>query len=396
MPAARHLLRASLLLAALVGAPTLGCGTQAEQPAAGQPPPAPVRVAEVTSGEIVEQWRFIGDVRSLRSAELALGAGGEVVHIEVREGDRVDLGMLLVEVDKRQASAQLSAAVSSRRESERQLDQARREAERATRLGSTVLASEEIERSQTEVGTLEARRRRLAAEIRAAKAELSDYQLAAPFDGVVSARYVDLGQWVNPGDPVLQLVSVDEVEILVDVLPQLMPHLRVGATATLAPGAGLGEGASREAAAPTSEEGTITAEILGVVPSLDPGTRTLRVRLRPQSTAPWLLPGAPVGVAFPVTLSTSAGEGRLASVLVPRDALVLGAVDIRVLKIVDGLAQPVQVQVEASVGDLALVIGEGLSPGDVVVTRGNERLRPGQTVRVLPDEAPEGGEGAAS
>jgi RND family efflux transporter MFP subunit len=385
-----------------LAAGSLSCTREgSEQARPREQPPASVEVARARAGELVDEWVFVGEVRSLRSAELALGAGGEIVMIEVREGDRVEAGEFLVEIDKRQASAQLSAAVSNRRESERELEQARREAERAAALGAGVLPEQEIEQEAVRAETLEARKRRLAAEIRAAKAQLSDYQLAAPFTGVVAARHADLGQWVNPGETVLELVATDEVEILVDIRPELAPHVRVGTEVELRPAGGI---VGLGSAGPSQAH----AEVLGVVPSLDPATRTLEVRLRPTEPRRWLLPGAPVDVAFPVRyqagqLPGESGdgeveEGRVAeAVIVPRDALVLGAVDTRVILVVDGVAKPVLVEVHAHAGDEALVVGPGLVAGSVVVTRGNERLRPGQPVQPLDPAAAEGaGEGASS
>ncbi|PRP96085.1 efflux RND transporter periplasmic adaptor subunit [Enhygromyxa salina] len=371
-----NLLRALIpTLTLLTAAGVLGCGVDEAPPAKQDQPPAPVEVASARAGQLVDEWVFIGEVRSLRSAQLALGAGGEIVMIEAREGDHVEQGALLVEIDKRQASAQLSAAVSSRRESERELDQARREADRASALGDQILPGEEIERQGARADTLEARKRRLAAEIRAAQAQLSDYQLAAPFAGVVAARYADLGQWLNPGQAVLELVAIDDLEILVDVRPELASHLQVGAEVALRPAGGLlGVGASGAAIG--------AGEVLAVVPSLDRGTRTLKVRVRPSEPRAWLLPGAPVDVGFSVRYEVGAGPSADA-VIVPRDALVLGAVDTRVLVVDDGSAKPIVVEVVATTADEALVRGEGLSVGAVVVTRGNERLRPGQSVRPI-------------
>ncbi|EDM76307.1 efflux transporter, RND family, MFP subunit [Plesiocystis pacifica SIR-1] len=360
-------------------------GAQQAKAGAGERP-APVEVAVAELGSIEEQWTLLGSVRSLRAASLAFGAGGELTFLEVREGDRVELGAVLAEIDEDRARAQLSAAISSRRESERELAQARREAERAAELGEAVLASEVIEREAVRAETLEARKGTLAARIRAAKAELSDYQMLAPFSGVVAARHVDVGQWIDPGQLVLELVDPEAVEVLVDALPRLAGHVRVGGRASLRPAEGL----------PGAEP--VEAEIVGVVPSLDPTTRNFTVRLRPLAGAgeeqAWLVPGASVGVAFPVRFSTQeAGaevEAEAPSVIVPRDALVLGAVDIRVVTVVDGAAKPVQIEVLASAGDQALVRGAGLEPRSVVVTRGNERLRPGQSVRVLEPSTAEG------
>jgi RND family efflux transporter MFP subunit len=376
-------IRLMLGVTLLVGAVGVGCAPEQEAAAQrGEPPPAPVEVAAARGGELIDEWVFVGEVRSLRSAELALGAGGEIMMIDVREGDRVEAGVLLVEIDKREASARLSAAVSGRRESERELEQARREAERAATLGGQILAGEEIEQQASRADTLEARKLRMGAEISAAKAELSDYRLIAPFAGVIAGRHADLGQWVDPGETVLELVATEEVEVIVDIRPELAAQVHAGDHATLRPAGGLRDLGQVESA-------TAPAEVLGVVPSLDPGTRTLKVRLRPLESRRWLLPGAPVDVGFPVHYQTTPpGETSDAGqVIVPRDALVLGAVDTRVLIVVDGAAKPIQVEVRATAGDEAMVVGEGLTVGMSVVTRGNERLRPGQSVRVLEPEA---------
>jgi RND family efflux transporter MFP subunit len=353
----------------------LGACAKAEPPPAkAEPPPAPVVIATATTGELIDEWVFVGEVRSLRSAQLAPGAAGEIVMLEVREGDRVEAGDLLAELDKRQAKARLSAAVSSRHESERELEQAHREAKRAAQLDA-IISSEEIEQQAVRAEGLEARKRRLGAEIQAAKAQLSEYKIIAPFDGIVTARYVDIGQWLKPGETALELVAVDDVEILVEVRPELIAHVRVGATVNLRPGGGL---RGRTTLGP--EAARVSAEIVGVVPSLDPATRTLKIRIRPLEARPWLLPGAPVDVGFAVRFDTHELER---GVLVPRDALVLGAVDTRVIVIIDGHAKPILVDVHATADDQALVSGVGLESGAVVVTRGNERLRPGQAVRVL-------------
>lgn len=363
----------SLLFILIIG--PSGC---TEAPVAVGPqeqPPAPVEVARAEAGVLTEDWVFVGEVRSLRAAKLAPGAGGEVVSIEVREGDRVEVGEVLVELDPRAAKARLRAARSNQRESDRELAQARRDAARAQSLGGSVMAEAEIERETSRADTLEARKRRFGAEVEASRAELDDYRIIAPFTGILATRLVDLGQWVDPGETVLELISVDEVELLVDVRPELVGHLRVGGKASVYPSTALA-GRTRD---------RVEAEVLGIVPSLDPSTRTVKVRLAPTQPRAWLLPGAAVDVAFPVTFDTAeVGESEAdRPVIVPRDALVLGAVDIRVLVVEQDAAKPIQVEVLARAGERALVRGPGLQVGAMVVTRGNERLRPGQSVRVI-------------
>ena len=67
----------------------------------------------------------------------------------------------------------------------------------------------------------------------------------------------------------------------------------------------------------------------------------------------------------------------------PRDALVRTPAGVRIVKAVDGKAAPLTVQVTATADATALVVAEGLAAGDTVVTRGNERVRPGQPLQVV-------------
>lgn len=372
--------RTALLLALLAFVPS-GCDEPRAAAGPQDQPPAPVEVARAEAGVLTEDWVFVGEVRSLRAAGLAPGAGGEVLMIEVREGDRVELGQVLVELDERAAKARLRAAKSSQRESDRELDQARRDADRATSLGGSILPAAEIEQQTSRADTLEARKRRFGAEVELVRAQLDDYRILAPFAGVIAARHVDLGQWVDPGQAVLELISVDEVELLVDVRPELIGALEIGGKASVRPTSSL-VGRARD---------SVDAEVLGIVPTLDPSTRTIRVRLAPLDSRPWLLPGSAVDVAFPVRVDTAAVSEAEAgtAVIVPRDALVLGAVDTRVIEVVEGAAKPIQVEVLAHAGDRSVVRAPGLRAGTLVVVRGNERLRPGQALRVVePAAAP--------
>ncbi|MGB1014938.1 MAG: efflux RND transporter periplasmic adaptor subunit [Nannocystaceae bacterium] len=323
------------------------------------PPAALVEVAPVRTGSFRDQWRYLGEVRAHLRAELAVGAEGAVESVSVREGDRVERGMLLVAIDTSLATARLRSLRASRRRGSTQLKQAARDAKRATSLGSQIVPQAEIERERTTEKVLQAEVRGLSAQARQAQAELQRHRVEAPFDGVVAARTVDPGDWVSSGQRVLDLVSTEKAEVLVGVAPALLAYIQEGDPATLE-----GPGGAK-----------VEADIVGIVRALDSKTRTARVRLIPRELPPWLLPGAAVDVVFGVQRE---GEG----LLVPRDALVSGVTQTRVFRVVSGAAKPVVVEVLATSGSEALVRGEGLAPGDPVVVRGNERLRPGQALKI--------------
>jgi RND family efflux transporter MFP subunit len=358
-----HSWRPVLRVLALGSLATACSGAAADREGRPAPPPPLVEVAPVRSGALRVQRTYLGQVRALARAELAAGAAGEVREVGVREGDRVEVGAALLVLDESLARAQLSAAQAASVATGSELAQARRDAERLERAGERVVPGVEIERAEARAQTLTSTRRNQAAQAARARAELSRHRVVAPFAGVVTRRLVDPGDWVTPGTPVLELVADGGVEVHVRVEPELLDDVAAGHPVVLRAG-----------------ERSVDADVGAVVPALDPATRTAQLRVIPRETPSWLRAGGAVDVVVAVE------HGGDDGVVAPRDALVVGAADTRVVKIVDGQAQPVLVEVLDRGIDEVRVRGEGLAAGDVVVVRGNERLRPDQPVRVQPDE----------
>ncbi|MEZ4380930.1 MAG: efflux RND transporter periplasmic adaptor subunit [Nannocystaceae bacterium] len=372
-PFARPRRRVAALVLGLAAAPLACAGESAGAgdavKGAEAPAPALVEVAAVREGALLDHWSYLGEVRAYLRAELAVGAAGEVEEVTVREGDRVVRGDLLVAIDTSLATARLKSLRASKRRGAAQLRQARRDAARSSSLGAQIVPEAEIEAERTQAEALQAEVTGLDAQAREARVALDRHRVDAPFAGVVAARAVDPGDWVSAGQNVVDLVATDRAEVLVGVAPALLDYIREGEVATI-------EG---------PEGAEVEATIVGIVRALDPKTRTARVRLEPREGAAWLLPGAAVDVVFAVRRE---GEG----VLVPRDALVSGVTQTRVFRDQGGAAEAVVVEVLATAGGDALVRGEGLSVGDRVVVRGNERLRPGQPLKVKAAET--GGDAA--
>lgn len=341
----------------------LGC--EGEAPAKSGPngpPPARVWVAEVSAGSIDAEWSFLGDVSALQHARLAAGASGEVRRVLVRVGDRVKQGDLLVEIDPSLAAARVRAASASKEAGAAQHERAARDAERLSVAGPDIAARAEIEQANSERKRANAERGRLKAAEAEARAELGRHRITAPFDGVIANRRVDPGDWVDPGVEAIELVDDHGVEVLASVPPEVATFLAVGDKASLQ----------------RKTESTL-ATIQGIVPALDSESRTVRVRLAPDEPTTWLLPGAAVDVIITVERSE---EGAL---VVPRDALVYGIAKTQVVKSVDGTAEPLPVEILARGRDAVLVRADGLEAGDSVITRGNERVFPGQPLIVLED-----------
>lgn len=334
--------------------------------------PAPVVTASVTAGPLVVEERYFAELRAVTDAELTAGEPGRVRQVLVREGDRVKRGQVLLVLDSGLVRAEARRASAANSQAAAQLEQAKREAERFKELGKeTVVSTTEVESKATQADVVAAQRAGSEAQVSVMRERLARHRIVAPFDGVIARRTVDPGDWLDPGRTALALVTDDRVEVFVRVPPKLLDRVADLANAE---------------ARVVKDDRSVVAKVVGQVNALDPTTRTALVRLRPTEEAKWLRAGDTAQVAFRVPV----GGG----VVVPRDALVYGVAEVRVIELVDGKAVPVVVKVLASSGQSAIVQSDALAPGDPIVVRGNERLRPGQLLSASSTKASPAGSAA--
>jgi RND family efflux transporter MFP subunit len=227
-----------------------------------------------------------------------------------------------------------------------------------------------------------AARRDVAAEqVNLLRDRLEKYTMKAPFDGYVVAEHTEVGAWITQGDIVAEVIEIDPIEVTVNV-----PELYI---------AGLQEtvAAYLERNEPTPADVRVDAlgttpfagQVARIVPQADTRSRTFPVKVQlsnPLQGAGHLLKAGmiahvtvPIGKARPTTL-------------VPKDALVLGGRSPMVCvvdsdpKTKQNVVRIVPVEIGISQGSLVQVLGD-VKPGEKVVVRGNERLRPGQSVNIL-------------
>ncbi|MEM7424321.1 MAG: efflux RND transporter periplasmic adaptor subunit, partial [Pseudomonadota bacterium] len=249
-----------------------------------------------------------------------------------------------------------------------QLDLALQGLARQERLKSSTAFSQGIfEDLQRSAEQAQGELARANAEIRAAQARLArvDYDLdqsiiRAPFAGVLVERMAQPGQYLNLGEAVAKLLDVDGLEIEADVPSELVQSLTPNTEITVTFASGV----------------TGTAQVRVALPVETISTRTRPVRFQADLSGidPQLIA---VGKSLTLQVPVSAPRDLLT---VPKDALVQGPGGGWVVYVVvEGAAKLSPITLGQSAGDRMEVL-TGLSPGDMVVVRGNERLRPGQAV----------------
>ncbi|WP_462321662.1 efflux RND transporter periplasmic adaptor subunit [Halochromatium sp.] len=116
----------------------------------------------------------------------------------------------------------------------------------------------------------------LQAELRALDAKLRDARSIAPFDGVIVSKFIEAGDTVQPGQPLLDFADVEYLQVEVDVPARLRPGLREGAMLR----AELDVPArARAGAEPTDDPGSVPVRVAQVFPMADPQRHTVKVKL---------------------------------------------------------------------------------------------------------------------
>src|SRR5690606_35914604 len=189
--------------------------------------------------------------------------------------------------------------------------------------------------------------------------QLARTRVRAPFDGIVTERLLNAGEYTSPGDDVVRLVDPSELEGV--------------ARAPLASLSFVADGSELQF---HSQRHVGTGVVRALVPFGDSRSHMFELRLSVPSS-PWRV-GENVRLSVPTGVPTEV-------LAVPRDALVLrreGASLFRIAE--DGTAERIDVIPGVGAGELVAVSGE-ISAGDRVVVRGAERLRAGQPVNILSD-----------
>ncbi len=336
-------------------------------------PATPVDVDAVRMEAMEQTIPVLGRVVPLQSGVVAARVSGPVARLAVNVGDHVREGATIaeLEISRLQARRDLAAAVI--REFEARLATAvateklaRRELRRLEKLRNSAAFAEslydtrvqELAAAQSRLMEAEARIASAQVSLQLADIELQDGVVRAPYEGTVTIRHTSEGAWLRVGDPVVSLVDDVNLELEADVPAERLGGIRPDVRVTFS----LDDGSR------------YTAVVRAVVPDENPAARTRPVRFEPDFGDAELLMAA----NQTVTLDLPVGAARDV-VSVHKDAVIRKSGGALVFVIEQGLATIRPVELGEAVGGRFLVL-EGLQPGELVVIRGNERLRGGQPV----------------
>ncbi len=397
----------------------MGSGTaQAQRPAAN------VVVAKIVERTVAAGQSFVGTTTPVKKSMVGSAVDGRVAAYPINEGDFVRKDQPLAQLLTSTISLEVKAAISElklRKEELNELENGSRPAEirqakaamlaaktameyhqkkkiraeelyRSNALNADelqLIISEQIQAEQKYLQAMESHqlvvdgpRKERIEQARAQLAiqqtvvekledQLTKHTIKAPFDGFISAEHTEVGQWVQRGELVAEVLAMNEIDILTQVPENVVPFVKQGMQVNV-----------RIAALP---EHLFTGQVVTIVPQADLRSRTFPVKIRVINKIEDHVPLIKSGMIARITLPTGT---KKKSLFIPKDALVLGGRTTMVYVVTPGekkgtiIAAPFAVETGIAQGELIQVIGN-LQPGQQVITRGNERLHPGQPIAII-------------
>ena len=381
VPAWRFILVAAVAAAVALAAFSAPSPAQEEKPQTPSQPPAQVGVDAVITEPLRQTVPVIGRFVARQTGVAAARVSGPVGEIRVEVGDRVKAGDVIAvlvndmlkwqhELQKAEVQ-QYAAAVKTRKATAKLRRQELRRIEKLIK--SAAFSKARLDDKRQEVAVADSQAAEAQGKLNSARANLKmtginlyNAAVRAPYSGVISKRHIEVGAYVNLGDPLVTLVDDAHLEIEADVPANRTPALLAGTRL--------------KAYINGTQE--IAARVRAVVPEENPQTRTRTVRFVPE------LPLGVSGLASnqSVTLQLPAGNDGTV-VTVHKDAILSRKGKTLVFLVQGSKAVMRPVRLGEAVG-IRFIVNSGLAPGDKVVVRGNERLLPGQAIRIREPSTP--------
>jgi multidrug efflux system membrane fusion protein len=358
------------LAVALVGGGRFAIGERASSaPLPAAPPAVPVQSAVAVQADVPNYLLGLGTTQALNTVTVRVRVDGELQKVAFREGQTVQAGELLAQIDPRPFQAQLDQAIAKAAQDEAQLGNARRDLQRFSELAKKQFATlQQLDTQKALVAQDEAMLKGDRAAIENARVQLGYTSVISPISGRVGIRLVDAGNIVHAADSgglvvITQLQPISVIFTLPEEsLAEVNRAMRDGPLTVLAlshdGGRRLGEG-SLQLVDNQIDQTTGTIKLKAQFPNADlmlwPGQfLNIRLLLRTEHNA----------VTMPAGAVQRGAGGEFAWVIRPDSTVAV---------------QPLEL---GQIGDGIAVVHKGLSAGARVVTAGQYRLQPGAKVEI--------------
>ena len=325
--------------------------------------PSKVVVAPVVSGEVQEKSVLIGTVEPWKASTVAAEVSGKVESLAVRRGVTVKEGEILARLGKSELLFKLKEVRAQKNATKVRLEKAEDLLERAEKLmKGQGIPEREYRQTRLTVRELEEDLISSQSEIFGLEDELGKKTVRAPFSGIVTEELTEQGQWVSQGGGVVHMIDLSRVRIVVDLPEKYVSGVKRNAAVTVKIDA-LG---ARE----------FKGKIHALIPLGDKDVHLFPLEIHVENEDLMIKGGMFARVEFDLGLTRN-------SMLVPKDSVITRGAKTYLFTVSGGKAKQVYITTGQPQEDFIEISGP-LEEGELVIIRGNERVRNGQPVEVIP------------
>lgn len=345
-------------LCALAWAP--GCSDGSDTQARG-PRSAKVETITVSARDLERKLQAVGSLTAGAQVSIRPQVDALLASIDITEGQRVAAGDLIATLDAAKAEARLALATAQRDNARAKRVIALQNFERAKKLSHENLVSTERYQSlEAEFRAAEAALREGEAQLGLAARQLQDYRIVAPFAGLIGQRLVDVGSYVERGQPLTTLLQDDPLEVRFAAPERYTRSLELNTAVVVTD---------------TTGEVTTNGHLSFIDSRVEEQTRMRLLKALIPNKDGAFRPGQFVEVDVLL-------DDVPQIAVIPEEAVVSFGGDTWVFEVNDGKAERVLVKLGGRSPGEAQVL-EGLEPGDVIVVVGQHRLTNGAAVEVV-------------
>lgn len=347
------------------------CGGGKPAPQQGPPPATPVTTYKVAEQPVTTTDSYPGVVVALNEVELRAQVGGYITAIYIKDGQKVNKGQKLYEIDRTKYIAAYNSAKANLEMAKANRDKAKKDADRYTKLAQQdAVAKQRVDYALTDLANAESQVAAAQANVSSAANDLQRSIITSPLNGTIGISQVKMGALVSPGSTLLNTVSTnDPIAVDISISQGDIPRF---------------EAMKKNPAAVKDslfsiqlQDGSIykrQGRIVAIDRAVDPTTGTIKVRISYPNDAGKLFAGMTVNL-------NALNRAPHHELVVPFKAVTEMLGQYNVLIVGDSSKAVPRIIKLGKQFESNVVVTDGLKAGEVIVVDGVQNVRPGAVVK---------------
>lgn len=330
---------------------------------AGEPRPNDiiVNVLPIEEQTVNELQKFVGSAKFNKSSNVASESSGVVKQVNFSDGEYVQKNQILAILDTEIIDANIEALKASIAEATIQLEQSQNDLNRYENL---IKSESIIQKTYDDQKFLVAKYTQkvlsLKADLKAKEIERGKKIIKAPFDGTITTKSIEIGEWASVGKVIANIVDTKDIDLEFNVPSNFLVNIKKFDSYDI------------------NIAGVDTkAKVSAIIPKGDIATRTFPLKLKLQD------PNVLVYDGMQTSINLSSQKEKTALV-VPRDAVIKRFDQDVIFVDTDSQAKMIPVKIVGYKKDYIAIEGDNLKLGQMVIVKGNERIFPNSLIKSIP------------